>query len=378
MGFEYVLTELNGYARSELAGATDKKVVPRPIGTMGTAGFKIPLYHEDADFLLEGDALLKVYDTDVSRDRPLFHGRLITADEVATANAGVAPGVACAFADAYWTVLKRLCGKGPAGYVKGTAVAPVDRGDVIIRDLVDTTNAESVSGLRMGNVLVSSSTYIADAWRYQSVGQKIAELCATLDGPDWQVRAIEYAGGYYGELDVLPVIGSHRPDAALEYGDGLLNVRGYKRAVSLEGTINRAYNLPPGYPDNAIQVPLMREDLNSKAERGLLEDVVTADLAVDELRIKLLEHHIAVRATPRQVITIELVTDLAGDRVPRFGRDFDNGDVLPFRASYTRPARPGVPAALVKRIDALFRLYSTEITVDAGGAGSYAVTVTPS
>lgn len=367
----YVLEDLAGNARSELPGAYNKTCAPSPLATMGTAGLTVPLDHTEADFLLAGDALLKVYETDVpGRTEPLlhFHGRLITAEEVVGADDPKA-GVACSFADPFWVLLSRLAGKTQAGYSRGTALAPVDRG-VIITDLVNTTNGESPSGLRMGAVSASSSTYVY-GWYFKVIAQAIAELGATLDGPDWRVRPVEFSGGYYGELDVAAVLGAVKLDAAFEFGDGLLNVASYKRGVSLAGTANRVWHLPPGFPDNVTQTPLSADDAGSQAARGLLEAIVSADLSVDELRVKLLSHHLAVRGKPRQTITFQPVTDVGGRRVPRYGVDYVNGDVVPFRATFWKRSGP------VKRIDALFRIYQTAFAIDDNGNAAPTLTLTP-
>lgn len=370
MAWVYVLTDLAGVERSELPGASDKKVAPAPLASMATAGLRLPLDHDDADFLLEGDALLKVYETDVpglAEPRLHFHGRLITAEEVAEAGKA---SVACSFAGPFWVLLKRLAGKTPSGYSRGTAVAPVDRG-VIIEELIDTTNAESVSGIRPGVVTPSSNTYV-EGWRYKPVGEAVAELAATLDGPDWRERPIEYDGGYYAELDVAATMGATLPDEAFEYGDGLHNVGGYRRNVSLEGTVNRVYHLPPGFPDNAVGSVLTAQDAASQAARGLLEAVVSADLSVDDLRNKLLALHIAVRKGPRQVITFTPTRALTG-RTPRLGVDYDVGDVVPFRASVM-----GRDGARRRRIDVLARIHGAEVAVDDFGAATPTLTVVPS
>lgn len=375
MAWHYVLEDLAGVARGELAGATDKTVTPLPVNTLATAGFKVPLDHPDADFLLGGDALLAVYESDVpgySDQQLRAHLRLVTAEEVAD-ESGKA-GVATTWADGLWVLLRRLAGKSKLGYNRGTALAPVDRG-TIIADLVNATNAESPSGTVMGNVQASSTTY-AQGWYYRKVAECIAELSATLDGPDYQVRPTPYTnpgavGGSYGALDVYTALGATRLDTAFEYGDGLLNVKSYQRAVSMDTTANRVFHLPAGFPDTTAAV-LSAQDAASIAARGLLEDIVAADLSVDDLRTKLLAHHIAVRKGPRQVITFEPVRDLGG-RVPRFGVDWLPGDVVPFRASYL--ARDG---RLVKRIDALVRIYAATFAVDDVGVATPTLTVTPS
>lgn len=375
MSYLYVLSDLAGTSRSELPGASGKSVAVA-VGSMATAGYTVRQDHPEADFLLGCDSLLRVYDVNddflVDDDRVLlFHGRQVTAEEsVGDEKASVAT----TYADPYWTLLRRLAGKSKTGYTRGAANLQVDLGLTIISELVNATNGESPSGVRMGNVAPSSSAYV-NGWFYKRIGEAIAELCATLDGPDWRVRPIEYATaggglGYYGELDIAPVIGRVNRDVAFEHGDGLLNVRGYKRAVTLEGSLNRAHHLPPGFPDNATQEPMMFEDAGAQAARGLLEDVVTADLAVNELREKLLRHHIAVRKGPRQTITLDPVRDLSG-RVPRLGRGINVGDIVPFRSTIWRDDEP------VPRLDILVRLYQWSATVDDHGAPTPTLTVTP-
>lgn len=368
MSYSFVLTDLAGREVSELAGASAKRAAI-PIVGMGTSSVTLRGDHEDADYLLEGDALLRVYEVDdLTATRTLIaHHDLVGAEEVASE---AAVTVAATFADPVWTLMRRLCGKSPGGYTRGSSIAQVDRG-TIIAELVAATNAENVSGVRVGTLAPSSDTYVA-GWFYKKIGLAIAELGATLDGPDWRVRPIEYDNGYIGELDVLPSIGQIQSNAVFEYGDGALNVTSYRRVVTKENTANRLFSLPAGFPDNAVGIPLQREDLASQSARRLLEDVVPSDLTVDELRASLLDAHITARGGPTQTITFTPVRALTSGRVPRLGVDFNVGDVLPFRATVTRRG------TLVKRLNILARLYSYEVTIDEQGAGSAALTVTPS
>lgn len=376
MAYVHVLTDLAGTDVSELPAATAKHTEVA-LNSMGTSTATVRNDSPDADLLLEGDKLCRVYDVDddflTDGNKTLIaHHRLITAEEVSSDGSAT---VAATFADPYWILMRRLVGKVAAGYTRGTSLAPVDRG-TIITELLAAANAEGVTGVRIGNVTASSTTYIpAPGWLYKPLGEAIAELGATLDGPDWRVRAIEYAGGYIGELDVAPIIGTSRPDHVLEYGDGKLNLTAFKRAVSFEGALTRAFHLPPGYPDNAAQVPLVRDDLTAQAARGLLEGVVAADLTSDDLRGKLLDAHIAVRARGRQTFELTLARDL-GRRAPRFAPggagDFDLGDLLPFRASTVRNGE------LVKRADVIVRVYGFAVTVDDAGVATPTLTVTPS
>lgn len=394
MAWQTVLTDLAGNHIGELAGATERRVA-MPIVSMATANATVRLDHDDADTLLTCDTLLKVYEqlTDDDAVRAVaagatvlgdgrllhFNGRQITGEEAVSG--GTADKVTATWADPFWTLMRRLCGKSQAGYSRGTALAMVDPGVTIITELVNATNAESPSGLRMGSVAASTPTFVA-GWYYKPIGEAVAELGATLFGPDWRVRPIEAvaSGGplaTIGELDVLPAIGQARPDAVWEYGDGLLNVGSYRRAVTIDGTANRAFHLPPGFPGNdpAVQAVMVEEagvGLTSQSVRGLLESVVSQDLNVDDLRRKLLRYHISVRSDPRQTITFDPVRDVGGQRVPRLGIDVKVGDVVPFRASVMRRG------VMSKRVNATLRMYQWAVTIDAEGSPTPSVTVAPS
>lgn len=379
MAYTFILEDLAGNARSELAGARDKRFT-RAILTMGTGGFTLPLWHDQADFVLQGDALLKVVDVsdeDGSRTT-VFHGRLVTAEEVAGPEGG---SVQATFADGFWSLLRRLCGRSTSGYSRGTALAPVTAASTI-SDLVNTANAEAPLGLRLGTVVAGAANTYTGPVYFKPIGEVIAELSAVLDGPDWRVEPIDAIAStnpsvaYYSELTVQPAIGQTRLDQPFEYGDGRLNVTSYKRAVSLEGTANRAFNLPPGFPDAPTSGVVSASDAASQSARGLLEAVVAADLPADILRQALVDHHVAVRAGARQTITFDPVNDLSGDRLPRLRVDYDAGDVVPFRASVNRPTETG-QLELDKRIDVLVRIYQITVAVDERGVGQPTLTVTP-
>lgn len=367
MGWRFVLTDLQGQAVSELPGISGKTFA-KPIGSTATASFTVPLDRDEADALIECDTLLRVYEDTPSG--PYLHGHLrqITGEEAVAANSG---SVAATFADPSWVLSRRLCGKSTTGYTMGTAVAPVDRG-TIIADLLAGTNAESATGVVLGDTTPSSSTYV-EGWAYKPVLEAIAELAATLDGPDWRIRPVEFVPtsgqGTIGVLDVKASIGQLRPDTIFEFGDGQYNVQSYTRSVTLDGTANRVFHLPA---DPATQTVLSRENGTSIAYRGLLEAVVSADLAPDQLRIALLEHHIAVRSGPKQTITFQPGSSL--QNVPRLGAEdgYDVGDIVTFRASSQRKT------GLQKRLNGLFRIYQASVSVNELGVATTSLTVVPS
>lgn len=384
MALSFVLTDLGGVERGELVDFIPggQRRLALPVGSFATAsGFELPLDHPQVDFLMDGDALLQVWlDYPWYNDGDKFlaaHLRLVTADEVAGAE-GKTPSVGLTWADPFWWLFKRLIGKSAIGYSKGTAIAPVDIGNVIVRDLVDTTNAESPSGLRMGTVSASSSTYV-DAYRFKKIAEAIAELCATLDGPDWWVRPIDWTAGagglgYFGELDLAPILANVQPTAAWEFADGKHNLTSYRRTSDNSGRINRAFHLPPGFPDNATQAIQVRENAPAIAAAGLMEEVVESqELTVDALRIKLLEHHIAVRSNPRQTVTLEAATDTENGEgaVHAYGVHYQRGDIVPFRA--WNPLAPDDEP----RVDGDVRIYQAELLQDDSGNVAPTLTVSP-
>lgn len=376
MAYQFILEDLAGRQRSDLPGATGKQFARAILG-MSTASVTVPLWHEQADFLLDGDALLRVSDTSVTPHLDVYRGTLVTAEEKAGDGKG---SVKASFADGFWTLTRRLCGKSTTGFSQGTAGAPV-AATAIIAALVNATAAESPAGIRMGSVSASPATAYTGPHFYKKVGELIAELSAVLDGPDWRVDPIATTSTTnpalcdYCELVVAPDLGTYRSEQPFEYGDGRLNVKSYSRVVSKESVANAVYNVPSGFPDGAGGPVMTASSPSSQAARGLLEDVVATDLTVDQLRKKLVELHIAVRANPRQTIEFEPVNDLSGERLPKLRVDYDVGDVVPFRAAVRQPG--GTIGKLDKRLDILGRIFQVEVTVDEEGVGQPKFTISP-
>lgn len=375
MAYVFLLEDLAGNAQSELPGATGK-TFSRLLSQMATARVTVPLWDKDADLLLSGDVLLKVIDVQASSRVNVFHGRLISAEEVGTADDQAS--VSATFADAFWPMMRRIRGKSTVGLSYGTPGSPTTA-SAAITDLVNNANSISPTGLRLGTVTTTTANVVTGPHFYKVIGELIAQLAGTLDGPDWRVEPIDAVAStnpatcYYGELTVAPAIGQTRLDQPFEYGDGRLNVRNYRRTVALDGVANLVSNLPAGYPDIAAGSVVTSSDAASQAARGLLETVVQADLTDATLRQALVDLHLLVRKNPRQTITFDPVNDLSFDRLPRLRVDYDVGDVVPFRASIKQ-----ADGSIDKRINILARVYGVEVAVDEKGVGQPTITVTPS
>ena len=371
MAYQFILEDLAGRGLSDLPGATGKSFA-RTLASLSTGQITVPLWHEQADTLMGGDALLHVIDTTSTTSLDVFRGRLVTAEEQAGDGKG---SVKATFADGFWTLSRRLCGKSTGGFSQGTATAPVAH-TAIMQALINATIAEGPAGIRVGSITASPSTAFTGPHYYKKIGELIAELGATADGPDWRVDPIATAAtanpalADYCEFVAAPSLATLRMDQPFEYGDGRLNVKSYNRVVSNEGVANSVYGLPSGFPDSGSTVA-SASNSSSIAARGLLEDVVANDLTVDQLRQQLVDLHITVRANPRQTMTFEPVNDLSGQRLPRLRADYDVGDVVPFRVAVRRGQ------TLDKRVDVLARIFQVEVTVDERGVGQPKLTISP-
>lgn len=361
-GWSFVLlTDLSGEPIGEIPNAYDRKISYR-VNRAATASFRTRLDDPLADQLLEGKMLVKLYEDDELR---------LVADIVGSTEKGedqdqridVAVGDPAALRFA-----KRLVGKSTAGMRYTSAT---DRGQMV-KDGLDTINAERDTGVRVGTITPSASN-TGGPWFYKPLADLIAELSAPLDGFDWQLNPVEpeidnlYPGAVpvIATLDISPSLGIDRPEAIFEYGYGCHNVKSYERTVSKQGVATAGYSLPPGTADTIVGAVQSWSDAAAIAEWGLYEAVIpTGDLGVDELRLKLVQEHIRVRGRPQQLIKFTPVReDTDGPSVPKFRVDYDLGDRVPFRAVVN-----GKP-----RINVVARVYGVDIELDNEGAE----TVTP-
>jgi hypothetical protein len=305
--------------------------------------------------------------------------------------------VACNSASPLWRLLHRLVGRTVNGANIASAVAPLDRGEALGR-LVDALNAGDAAtwftragdtGIRRGNIAASSAGFWGP-WRFFPASSAWSEILTGLDAPEVDLRPVEptsdATGVQLAALDVAPALGQARLDAVFEHGVGRRNVPSFKDVGDAGILTNDAWHLPPGFPDNAVGVPLEATDQASIDDRGLHEVVVAADVATDTLRQQLLADHVLVRKQPRRTVTFNVVRDpdpfdtpLPERRVPRPFVDFDVGDVVPFRAVEQIEVRSPDGTVTGTRpqvtVDALFRVFGMEITPDALGGETIALTL---
>lgn len=373
-----LVDDLTGTSVGEVSNTYDRTLSWR-VRRVATAHFGVRLDDPLADRLLDMDLLVKLYNDEWGPD-PAFVGEITDVEEVV---GGGQKRLGITAQDASWRLAGRLIGKSTDGYSTGTPTVYT----AALAALLAEVNAQDDTGLRLGTVQPGGADYLGP-WYYKPLGEVLAELAATLDGPEWQVRGVEPAadatGLKWGELDLLTAVGGLvRPHAVFAFSDDeddRGNVNDYRRLLSKQGMLNTGYALPPGFPDTAQGSVQSWYDGPARAKWHWREGVIPGDIADNGLRLKLVQQHVAVRREPRETIVIgALAPDPAGDvdalagrpapDVPTFGatRDYGLGDVVPFRASVDGQTR----------FNGLVRVYGVDLALDNLGNETPTLSVTP-
>lgn len=275
------------------------------------------------------------------------------------------------FSGVGWRLSRRIIesSKSNTGVTYGPGGSFTDRGG-IVKTIIDELN--NVTGLPDTGIRVPTpvptSTVTVGPWYYKNALQAISDLSATLDGFDWQIIPNEPVGDSLGlaigTFNCAQALGTTRPDLIWEYGDGKLNVASFTETGDFTGALNRAYSLPPAFPDDASQSVLTWNELASpagfypprNASPFVYEEVLASDLATDDMRMRLLQESVKVRKQPRTVVTFQPVVD-NGQGLPQYGTDFVEGDIFGFRA-----VEYGI-----ETINAFMRCYQVDFVIDEEG-----------
>lgn len=373
-----VATDRFGTPIGEIAQASARKA-RFPLNQSRTFTFRVRRDHPLINvFRTVDQCMVKLYDDSPGIPTLRFDGPVIDYQKQSQDGGG---SLAVNCADVGWRVGKRLIEaskskKGVSYPANAAAGGTMDRG-AMAASIINGLNAayytglpgSGDTGLRVGSVTPSSATGVGP-WYYANALQSISALSATLDGFDFQILPTEptrdATGLQLGVFNCGPVIGGPRPNTVFEYGDGKVNVASFTETGDAAGLLNRAYNLPPGFPDNATQDVLTQGDPTSVSSRGVIyEDVVQGDFTVDAMRQGLLQKHIATRKQPRTVITFQPTRDLTPGVVPIYGLDYAEGDIVRFRA-----VEEGV-----ETVNALMRIYAVEMDIDEEGNATPRITL---
>jgi len=392
------LLDLSGVAQGEVINAYDR-VTTIPLNAPRVTRYRVRLDHPLATQILSLEAIMRVKNgTTLIGTLPM-----LSAEELASGDGGF---IQCYAADPLVTRLQdRLIGKGVVsgdplitqgigkgvGYTQGTPLAPVDVGS-IAKGVVDVTNAaDGFTGVQTNPAWVTATTNKAvGPWYYKPISEVILELSAPLDGYDFELKPVNPVdvGLTYpklAELWIYAYKGTTKPDVIFEYGTGKANVASYSRPRTLAGLCNRAYTLPDGYPDSAMQTfagtpnattkivygdtyqTVIASNLDASAsitKWGVHEAVVSGDLGVDLFRLALANEHVRIRRNPREQIMFTLTSNIEY----AYGVDYVEGDIVTCRAKIDGSVR----------FDALFRIYGVELTDDNEGNERVTLTLVPS
>lgn len=361
---EFILTDITGNVLGEVKGAIGAQVA-LPHLRLHSAQFTVPIWHPRANDLTSVDTILRVYRTDqLGTRRITFAGPVVSVEENGASDAQT---IAVNAVNPFWRLTKRLIGTSKAGFSQGSPAGPgnvppqvtVDLG-LMMHNILDATNGAGFTGLSKGTLTNSNGAILSQIWM-KNVAEQIAELAASINGPEFGVRYTDpviFPSGPFPQLavlDVAPVIGGvTRDDAIFEYGTGKTNVASYTRARTLDGVMTKGWISLSGWPDGTLQDLRVFEDTAASAARGLYEDIVPDGGVTDDgLRDGLVQAHVGVRKTWRQVITF---TPSVNAR-PGFQTDYNVGDYIRARAVVKGTVR----------FDAIFRVWGVTLSYDDNG-----------
>lgn len=370
--WQFVLTNNQGIVEGEAVNASARKVV-LPHQRVPSATFTLPMHDHLAEFVMDYDALLKVYRTDpVTGTRTLvFNGPVVSAEENAEETA---KSVAVTASGPFWRLSKRIipASKVQTGAQYGNVADLVDLGE-IAHMVLDDVNTQEFSGIGLGTQADSTDAWVGK-WFLKNAAEAIVELSAGLNSFEWRVRPTETtdigeAWPQLGLFDVAPIIGQSRPDAIFEYGSGQANVASYRRTVSREAMLTNGLMTPSGWPDsvekwdhdsNPATAPVDKyhmvefEDGTARIDRGRFEEVLPdPGILDDDLRADLIGFHVAIRKQPRQIIVFKPAINAR----PSPLTDYEVGDTIRARAVVNGNLR----------FDANFRIWGITFDVDQNG-----------
>jgi hypothetical protein len=390
-----VLTDHDGTAFGELTQATDRRL-KFGINRIPTVTFTARVEDPLAPYLIRDDlTLVKAYLCLPGAAPALkFCGPITNHDKARSTGGG---SIAVVAAGPAWRLGMRLIGKSDSGC---TLTPFADHGQAdLARTIIDAVNngdttgrwgagiiwaSPGDTGIRVGDVTFAGTAHPVGPWYYKPALQAITEMAGVLDGFEWRVNptepTVDGTGVQIGQAEFADAFGATRPDAVFEFGAGRANIAEYHELGDANTLCNDAINLPSGFPGSATQPVIWANNAPSIAARGRYESVITADITVDAFRQALVDEHVALRGAPRVTYTVTPVPDLGDGTVPRYGIDYDVGDVLPFRATETFPVLGVATDAItgysqVRTIDALFRLYQAELALDDRGVATPTLTI---
>lgn len=426
--WSFVLTDYAFNPLGEILNAGSRQIV-LPLNGLPTCSFQMDIRNVLAPAVLDMTTYVKAYRLDNAGVKRLeFYGPVVSAEEQIQESGKT---IAVNAAGVGWFLAKRLAGKSstgtafantdramiikalidtanadgypvggvpvagdtnistavivnePSPYVPpGSGGSGITTGGGGTKTVTPTTgggtySTSSVSGRPSSGAgtpdISAASAVNYTAGPYKTILDCISELSAGVDGFDWQIVPFDnFSGGIVGsgkigQFRAYPIIGSRRTDAVFEYGDGRNNVQDYSRTISRDVQANRVYHNASAGPDAPGYPTVSALDSSSIDIWRVMEDLASADLADLGLRQSLVNEHVRIRATPRQVasFTPALTDPEHPNRVPQYRDNWIIGDQV----------RARIVASRTLRFDAWMRVYGATFDVDNNGMERVALTL---
>ena len=375
--WRFVVTDMSGGTSSPGCGAvlnTTGKQYSHHLNAGRTAQFTVDITNPVANYILTNRAMCKVYrKTKVSNTwQLLLVGDIISVDESGQGDMGL---MTCVVADPFWRIQRRVLGTGTdalgrgTGYTDGSAGSTVDVSNLILH-IIQTLQGTYNMGLIQGTVNLCGTTSYLGPLYMQNPGDIIQQLLAILGGPNMRINPLEpynlMPNTIIGSVDIVPAIGTNRPNTFFEYGCGQRNVATYDRILTLDGLANSIISVPQGFPDVVASGDgvLYSSDSSSMSAIGLYQDIIQDDLTTQALRQLLASANLAVRKNARQQITFTPTVNCTLD----YNVDYAVGDTVGARAFVSG----------TYRYNGTVRIYGVDISVDDNDTETPALTLIPS
>jgi hypothetical protein len=166
-----------------------------------------------------------------------------------------------------------------------------DAGLIATALIAQTNSFQGHTGIQADASLVQPTKIRDRTYEHKNVAEAITELTQVLEGFDWYATYRDFRNGFRSmDFNVVPSVGSDRPNAIFEFGAGTLeNCLGYSFATSLP--VNWVRALGAGSP------PIVEEEANTESmilyttfmalvsATDVSEAPTLADKAVDALRL---------------------------------------------------------------------------------------------
>lgn len=368
---EFVLADrITGSEIGPLEQATQRTTTPKPLSRLGTAAGRVRRDDPLAPAVMLADkTLVKVYDGDDGA--LLFTGPITSVEK--TVQGGGDEIAFTATAGAWLLDFRKIpASRTTVGYSHGTATVQVEL-VAMAEAILAAINAERGSQIVAGSITYGTAVGYIGPWFDKFGLEAIMEICARLDGPDWQCVPVEPAAGSFPAIAAIrlaPAIGQDRPEGVWEYGAGRKNVKSWRQAINPAGLCNWGRNVPSGWPTSTEPV-VEQKDAAAIADRGQFEATIASDLAVPSMRQAIVDENVRIRKQPQNLISIDPAREVIG--ALEYGVDYAEGDAIRFHAQERFPVRSSTTGAvtgeaIVDTVDAAFRLRAVTFSDDDQGA----------